>query len=192
MASPAIEKHDASPADLPANATAAGTAWATDRLTVFRMLAITAGIAIGLVVFSPKIDPADKSPYDVDYFRNLAAAPIIGACLPAGFFALGWRRRSRAKLGPGGLLALTMTCGVLLLLPPAAMTGDDGMGFICLRITLPLMSLWYLVALAAAGQLNRETLTGGLPWSERYPLYLAIAWVPEACWLLWDIYEGAF
>jgi hypothetical protein len=210
MASPAFEKRDANSADRSAAsapvadsafvadsaAVAAGelpgAAATTDRLTIFRMLVITAGIAVGLVVFAPKVDPNDLSPYNVEYFRALAAAPLIGACLPAGFFALGWRRRNSSRPGPGGLLALTMTCGVLLLLPPAAMTGDDGMGFICFRFMLPLVSLWYLVAMAAAGQLNRETLTGGAPWSERYALYLAIAWLPEAAWLLYEIYEGAF
>lgn len=198
MASPAFEKRDANSADLLATGPPVaagelpGATATTDRLTIFRMLVITAGIAVGLVVFAPRIDRSNQSPYNVEYFRALAAAPIVGACLPAGFFAWGWRRRSHARLGPGGLLALTMTAGVLLLLPPAAMTGDDGMGFICLRFMLPLVSLWYLVAMAAAGQLNRETLTGGAPWSERYALYLAIAWLPEAAWLLYEIYEGAF
>jgi hypothetical protein len=146
----------------------------------------------GLVVYSPTVDPNDPAPYNVDYFRNLAIAPLIGACLPAGFFAIGFRRRIHARLGPGGLLALAMTSGALLLLPPAAMTGDDGIGFICLRVTLPLMSLWYLVGMAAAGQLNRGALSGSIPWSERYALYLAIAWLPEACWLIYDIYGEAF
>ena len=198
MASPAFDKRDAASADLSAASAPVaagelpGAAAATDRLTIFRMLVITAGIAVGLVVFSPEVDPNDKAPYNIDYFRALAVAPLIGACLPAGFFAFGLRRRARSQLGPGGLLALAMTCGVLLLLPPSIAENKNGMGETCLRVTLPLMSLWYLVALVAAGQLNRETLTGGLPWSERYPLYLAIAWLPEACWLLWDIYEGAF
>jgi hypothetical protein len=84
-----------------------------------------------------------------------------------------------------------MTSAVLLLLPAAAMTGDRGMGFMCLRYMLPLLSLWYLVAMLASGQLKRETLTGGVPWSERYALWLAIAWLPEACWLLYNIYEEA-
>ena len=196
MASPAFDNRASGPADSAANPFVASLAPAdaatADRLTIFRMLVITAGIAVGLVVFSPEVDPNDKAPYNIDYFRALAVAPLIGACLPAGFFAFGLRRRARSQLGPGGLLALAMTCGVLLLLPPSIAENKNGMGETCLRVTLPLMSLWYLVALVAAGQLNRETLTGGLPWSERYPLYLAIAWLPEACWLLWDIYEGAF
>ncbi len=197
MASPAFEKRAANSADLLAAGPPVdvgdlpGATVTTDRLTIFRLLVITAGIAVGLVIFSPKVDPSDKSPYNVEYFRHLAAAPIIGACLPAGFFAWGWRRRSQARLGPGGLLALTMTCGVLLLLPPSMMTGDRGMGFMCLRYMLPLLSLWYLVAMAAAGQLKREKLTGGIPWAERYALYLAIAWLPEAAWLLYNIYEEA-
>ena len=185
MASTAI---DTPPIDSPAD----GAAPVADRLTIFRLLAITAGIAVGLVVYSPKVDPSDKSPYDVDYFRNLAIAPLIGACLPAGLFAIGFRRRSHLRLGPGGLLALAMTNGALLLLPPAAMTGDDGLGFICLRVTLPLMSLWYLVGMAAAGQLNRATFSVSTAWSERYALYLAIAWLPEACWLIYEMYEEAF
>lgn len=188
MASPAFENSAKHSAELPAE----GGSRNHDRLTIFRLLAITAGIAVGLVVFTPKVDPADKSPYDVEYFRYLAAAPLIGACLPAGFFVFGFRRRSHGRIGPGGLLALTMTSGTLLLLPPAAMTGSDGLGFTCLRFTLPLMSLWYLVGMAAAGQLTRATFTGRIPWSERYALYLAIAWLPEACWLIYDIYEDAF
>ncbi|MBX9792046.1 MAG: hypothetical protein K2Y37_24240 [Pirellulales bacterium] len=187
-ASPAIENTVKHSAELPAQ----GGFRTHDRLTIFRLLAITAGIAVGLVVYSPNVDPGNKSPYDVEYFRSLVAASLIGACLPAGFFAFGFRRRSHARLGPGGLLALAMTTGTLLLLPPAAMQGDNGMGYICLRVTLPLMSLWYLVGMAAAGQLNRGAFSGGIPWSERYALYLAIAWLPEACWLIYEMYEEAF
>ncbi|MGD9645420.1 MAG: hypothetical protein AB7U73_06885 [Pirellulales bacterium] len=196
MASPAIDKPD--PRSAAGTATLASTGGPTarpaagqDRLTIFRLLVITAGIAIGLVVYSPP--PERNASRDISYYRELSGASLIGACLPAGFFAWGWRRRNKAQLGPGGLLALAMTSGVLLLLPPAAVEhGSHDMGRFCLRITLPLMSMWYLVALAAAGQLNRKIFSSAHPWSERYALYLAIAWLPEACWLVWEIYEGAF
>jgi hypothetical protein len=163
----------------------------TDRLTIGRLMLITAGIAVGLVVFVPEPEKAFE---DAQHVRLLLGAILLGATLP-GLVFVAERRRQRRRIGVGGWIALTSGLGVLILLPPSLAAsrfgGGEGLGLLCLHYTIPLAMLFMLLASIAAGRLRWRHLNRSAPWSERYGFYLALAWLPLSLWLLWDIYTDS-
>jgi uncharacterized YccA/Bax inhibitor family protein len=166
-----------------------------DRLTILRLLALTAGVAVGITVFAP-----DKPGRAQDWL-DLAHAVIIGLSLPAPFFILRFRRMTSAEFGPGVMFALMSSFGVLLMLPPAivvratprpssfdlspSVTG-------CLYFVLPLMSLWFVLACVLTGGARRAVLGSKTPWTERYGFFLAVVWSPLGIWHTYVFYLLAF
>jgi hypothetical protein len=149
-----------------------------------------------LTVFAPGLRDFDAS--QVDSWRGLFTAILEGFSLPGVYYAL---RRSRAghRLEFGGLLWLTLSLGILLMLPPAVagplLRGDElgsNQAGMCLMYVLPLMSLWFMLGAALSGRLRRSHLGPQAPWTERFGLYLGIAWCPLGLWLLLDFYWDAF
>lgn len=161
----------------------------TDRLTIGRIMLITAGIAVGLAAFIPEPGHIFDDAQNVRYFLN---SILLGAALPGLIFILT-RRRGGHRIGVGGWIALTASLGVLILLPPSAgasrFHAGEGTGLLCLHYTLPLAMFFMLLAALVAGQLRWRHLSRQAPWSERYGFYLAIAWLPISLWLLSDIYR---
>lgn len=165
-----------------------------DRLTILRMLVIVTTIAIGVAVYGPERSKFD--PEKIESWRFFYTSLLLGMSLAGPMFALVRRRNYR--LGAGGLLALTLGLGALVMMPPAIMmrsrngSVENSTAFFCLYYCMPLMTLWYLAAMAAGGRLSRRSLSRVAPWSERYGLILALLWSPLGLWLLWEVYCEAF
>ena len=167
-----------------------------DTLTIGRFLLLTADVAIGLGIFSPVENPDEPEliDFDIDYFIVFYNAVLIGLTLPAPLFIIGQRLRKGPPIGPGGLLAVTMGLGALLMLPPvfiARLKQDEGMAFVCIHYMLPLVSFWYLLAALVAGKLRRELFARTTAWTERYGFFLALFWTPVGIWWLITFYMEA-
>jgi len=166
-----------------------------DRLTIRRMLLLIAGVALGLVIFAPNFDDGDLQ--NVEKWRYTANAIIIGMAIPAPLFCIGRVIRNR-PLAAGGLFALAAGLGVWLLLPAAVAEClarhagiNRGTTVSCLYWVLPLMGLWYFLAALVSGHVSRELFRAATSWTERYGLFLALAWSPLGVWMLVDIYREA-
>ena len=170
----------------------AGASPKPDRLTIRRLLLLTAGVAIGLAVFSPQAD----DPWNIEYWQALAHAFVTGLALPAPLFACRPGRWRKRPLGPGGLFALTAGLGALLMLPPVAMETvvqrEPAAATACLFYVLPMAASWYLLAAALAGHLGRRLFHAETPWVERYGMLLAALWAPLGIWHLINFYLEAF
>ncbi len=167
-----------------------------DTLTIGRLLLLTAGVAIGLGVFVPQEHSEQISPLSGPYLLSLYNALLIGSALPAPFIVLGQRLRKGPAIGPGGLFAVTMGLGSLLMLPPvlvARLQGEDGSAMICLYYALPLVSFWYLASALITGAVSRQLLSRATPWTEKYGFLLAALWAPLGIWWLITVfYAEAF
>ena len=168
---------------------------ASDRLTIRRLLLLTAGVAVGLTLFAPRFEEGGFA--DVEQWRAVANAAIIGLALLAPLFCFSRAVRNR-HLGAGGFFALAVGLGVWLLLPAAVMEWfarhatpptDRNMTAGCLYNVLPLMGLWNLLAALVAGSAARRELVPKMSWTERYGLFLSLAWSPLGVWMLVDIYR---
>jgi hypothetical protein len=168
----------------------------SDRLTIGRLLILTAGIAVGLTVFAPRIGTGNLA--DQDLWRGLAQAIAIGLSMPAPLFCLPRAFRNR-QLGPGGLFSLSAGLGVLVLLPAGVIerftrqSGANADRFqtgACLGVALSLFGLWYLLAALVAGHADRHLFRCTTPWTERYGFLLALVWSPLGAWWVFDIYSG--
>lgn len=162
-----------------------------DRLTIRRLLLLVAGVLIGFRVF---VDPHEA---DTESFAHLArayaTASMIGLTFVGPFILLSNLRRYR-PFGSGRLLWFTLGVGTWLLLPPGVvvlLTGkrEATLSMTCMMYSLPLVSLWFLLAAAVGGRFTSKQLGRSAPWTERFGLYLGIAWLPLALWSLWDIYS---
>jgi hypothetical protein len=165
-----------------------------DQLTIARLMVLTAGVAVGLGCFAPRLDEFDYR--EVEKWRGLASALLIGVSLPGVFYNL--RRRSR-RLAAGGLLWLTLSLGVWILLPPAiaapllhAKPMGEASVVMCLYYVLPLFSFWFLLAAWLGGRLPRRSLGKRSAWADRFGIYLGLAWSILGCWHIFDFYWEAF
>ena len=162
-----------------------------DRLTILRLLLLTAGVAVGIVFFAPRFTEANTT--DAEQWRGLACSVIIGLSLPAPLFCVR-RPGSGRAIGAGGLFALTVGLGSLLMLPPSvvAVLADGepkGMPATCLYYCLPLVGLWYLLATLLSGHVGRHLFRPDTPWTERYGFLLVLVLAPLGVWVLVDIYR---
>jgi hypothetical protein len=167
----------------------------SDRLTIRRLLILTAGVAVGLALFAPHFSAGDLA--DAGQWRAVVNAVIIGLALPAPLFCIPRAFRNRG-LGAGGLFALAVGLGVWLLLPAAVVewlarnaspSNQRNMTGACLYNVLPLMGFWYLLAALTAGHAGRRLYSRTTPWTERYGFFLSLLWSPLGVWLLVDIYR---
>jgi len=176
---------------------AAGSRWPPgarrDRLTIARLLLLTAGVAIGLGVYAPDVTGPGKTE-PMNRWIALANAVLIGLALPAPLFAIGLQRRERVPLGVGGLFALMAGLGGLTLFPAMLamrLSGASSVAPLCLYYVLPLMGLWCVLA-AVVGRQVRFLLQADAPWLERYGAFLALVWSPIGVWHLVFIYRELF
>lgn len=165
-----------------------------DRLTLRRLLAITAGLAIGLGVFLP--ETADGQALGApDYWILLCNAPLLGLLLPGPLFAVPVARRADVALGPGGWFLLAGGLGAWLLLPPALVAriaAGNSVTPVCLAYVVPLMGLWFAVARVLTMRSLRELAVPGGPWVERYGWLLMVVWSPLGAWHLAHFYLEVF
>ena len=168
-----------------------------DRLTIRRLLAITAGVAVGLSVFGPQTKDLDYQ--SADWWIIVWNALVIGLSLPVPLFAIGARPRHGVVMGPGGIFALMAGLGALTMLPPVLMArraarltlADGVMALFCLSYVLPLMGIWYVLAVLVSGQV-RVMFRADTPWLDRYGGFLATLWSPLGLWHLIRFYQDAF
>jgi hypothetical protein len=176
----------------PSEITPAEPAPRNDGLTILRIMLLTAGVGVGLQVFGPDWE-GDRFWAEGKGLLGLANAAVIGLSLPAPLFLLGARRRTVQTIGPSSLFAMAMGIGALLLLPPpiiAAMTGRESASPMCLYYIMPQAGLWFLLAAALTGQINRRLLDRrAIPWTERYGYFLALLWSPLGLWHLVNYYR---
>ncbi len=166
-----------------------------DSLTIRRFLLLTAGMAVGLGVFTPAEESGQMLVFDLNSVLAFYNALLIGFALPAPLFVLGQRFRKGPPVGPGGLFAVTMGLGALLMLPPvlvARLQSDQGLPIVCLYYMMPLVSFWYLAAALIAGKLGRSLFSRSTAWTERYGFFLAALWTPVGVWWLVTFYLEAF
>lgn len=164
-----------------------------DALTIRRFLLLTAGVAMGLGVFSPGEKKGDL--LEIDQFLGLYNSVLIGIALPAPLIIIGQRWRKGPAIGPGGLFSLMVGLGALLMLPPVLLqrlAGKVGSSLFCLFYMLPLVSVWYLAAAAMAGKIDRSLFARSTAWTERYGFLLAVLWAPMGVWWLIRFYMEAF
>jgi hypothetical protein len=165
-----------------------------DRLTILRVLLLTAGVAAGVQVFAPPVeeDSFGKS----EWWLMLANAVVIGLSLPAPLFTLRFRRVERPETGFGALFALMASLGVILLLPPAIVerlaSGSKGEVQFCLYYVLPLSGLWFVLAILLTGGARKMWRKTESPWTERYGFFLAMLWSPLGIWHTVHFYIEAF
>ncbi len=166
-----------------------------DRLTIGRLMLLTAGIGVSLPLYVPELGTGD--PRNPETWRILVNAVVVGLAMPAPLICLAGRSSGR-RLGAGGMFALVAGLGVLLLLPPAlinwylritANTKQDYSAAACLYFVLPPLGLWYLLAALLAGHAGRESFRKSTPWTEKYGYSLALLWTPLGLWQLFEIYR---
>lgn len=164
-----------------------------DRLTIGRMLLLTAGLAAGLGIFAPEMGKQPKIGAP-DWWIGLTNAVLIGLALPAPLFTVRLPWRKARPLGVGGLFALVAGLGALLMLPPALgarLKGQQAGAVFCLAYALPLMGLWFVLAGLLVGQIA-SLWKADTPWTERYGTLLALAWSPLGVWHLYRFYADVF
>lgn len=160
-----------------------------DRLTIGRLMLLTAGVAISLGILPLKVAASEL--VKVEFWLSLSTALLAGLSLPAPWFTL--RHRGRQTLGPGGLFALTVGLGTLLLLIPVGIGRIRGSGQVdtpagCMMYCMPLVSVWYVLAAAFSGHIGRRLFHPNTPWTERYGFLLAALWTPWGVWHLVTMY----
>ena len=163
-----------------------------DRLTIWKLLLLTAGFGVGLSCFQAPLDQFNwKASED---WRVLSNGILCGLSLPAIAFGLRLRLSGR-RLGGGALFGLMAGLGTLLMLPPAVLYGpgssgdrDTSIAVACMNYVMPLMALWFLLAAIVGGALRRQVWSSATPWSEKYGYLLAGGWAPLGVWAMFDIY----
>ncbi len=111
-----------------------GGALARDSLTIRRLLLLTAGLAIGLGLFTPERQEGRLVRLNLDATLGLFSAAMLGLALPAPLFVLGSLPRAR-RSAPVASMPATMGLGALLMLPPVVMhrfAGGPGATIVCL------------------------------------------------------------
>jgi hypothetical protein len=163
-----------------------------NRLTVFRVILLAIGAAVGIGVFVPELKPGES--------RNgmwllWANAAVIGLSLPAPFFILAFRRTTATEVGAGGLFATMMGIGAILFMPPEIATrlgvGKSDLWYFLLY-ALPLMALWFMLATIVTGSAWRLIRGRMVSWTERYGFLLAVLWSPLGVWHVVEFYREAF
>jgi len=164
-----------------------------DRLTIWKLLWLTAGVGVGLTCFCEPFK--DFQWNDTDDWRILGNGILSGLSLSALLFGLNLRLRGR-RLGFGALFGVMSGLGAILLLPPLLVVDEgkalgNGLAFACIVYMMPLMALWFLLAAAVGGRLRRKIWSRPMPWTEKFGYLLAMAWSPLGVWMLVDIYRDA-
>jgi hypothetical protein len=165
-----------------------------DRLTISRLMVLTAGICLSLALVAPR--NFQVWPATVDPYRQMYSTLLVGLSLPGLIYC--WPRHVRARQRLGSLLWLSLALGAWLLLPPAAVAPlvrgqelGNNMAVSCMYLLFPLMSVWLLLAGWLGGSLWPSVRASAL-WRERFGIWLGLAWCLQGLWILGEMYWDAF
>jgi hypothetical protein len=165
-----------------------------DRLTIGRLLVLTAGVAAAMGLFTPQLGPEDLR--IADNWRWFAFTVIAGLTIPAPLYCLR-RVVEKGALGAGGFFALATGFGVWLMLPAAVIewfvrlrvpdTNARQAGE-CLYFVMPMIGLWSLLGGLVSGAFGRRLVSPATPWVDRYGFLLTLLWAPLGVWHVVDVY----
>lgn len=161
---------------------------APDRLTIARVLALTAGMALGLGALTAEGN-------EDEFWLYLGNAAVAGLSLPAPWLLLVRRGQNRTELSAAQIYLLTVGLGVWTMLPPAVIgrfSDQRTTSVACLFYVLPLVGLWFLFASLLARDLPHRLVAPATPWTERYAYCLALLWSPLGAWHLFQFYREVF
>lgn len=169
---------------------------ARDRIKLFEIMVLIAGLAIGIWLMLP-----GRQGRSVEWI-GLATYPLGGLSI-AGLPLLLAERRGRGPrrraFGAGRLLWFAQGMAALLLWPPTIYlklfrpeTGPDGLANLCFVYVSPLLSLFLMPALAIGGWLGRRRRRRMASWRERFGLGLTLAWAALGLYLLGEFYLADF
>ncbi|MDB5352325.1 MAG: hypothetical protein JWN86_3572 [Planctomycetota bacterium] len=167
------------------------------RVTLFELMALTAGMAIGLWLIVPQLrkGPTAGSPNVV---MGLLAFSLGGLSLAGPPLLLWERRRSRRTWGAGRVMWFSQGMASWLLWPPIvysrARGGDlPGMATGCYMYGTPLMAIYMTAALVCGGWLRkRRRRARRHSWRERFGLGLALVWACFGLYILSIFYREDF
>jgi hypothetical protein len=165
-----------------------------DRLTIGRLLILTAGVAVGMALFAPRFASGDLK--IAQNWRLAAFSVIAGLAISAPLFCLR-RVVKKGALGVGGFFALATGLGVWLMLPAAVIewfvrlrvpNTDAYQAGMCLFYVMPMIGLWSLLGGLVSGAFGRRLLSPATPWIERYGFSMSLLWAPLGVWQVVDVY----
>lgn len=182
--------HATTPRSIEADARVAPERAASDTLTVSQLLLLAACEAFGFWVARPQ----SISPGEVDFWRWIWWQSLFGLSLAGPFVVVSLVRRGRA-IGVAAHFWLMTGLGGWLFVPGMALARnagkDPGMLGGCLVYTQSLVALWLFASVLVTGPSGLRKLWRPGPWSERFGLWLAVAWAPLGAWILVDLYRDA-
>ena len=62
----------------------------------------------------------------------------------------------------------------------------------CLFYVLPLLGFWFTLSATMTGQLRWRHLRAEEAWTDRFGVYLGLAWTVLGIWITYDFYWEAF
>lgn len=164
-----------------------------DRLTVWELMVLIAGVAIGLwTLLGTTWDSGDNDAWTLLIVAVLGGLSVVGPPL------LIWeRRRTRRPFTPGRFLWFTQGTAAWLLWPPVMYLrarGKDaevaqGTAGMCFFYGTPLMAVYVTISLLVGGRLRRKHWRRARSWRERFGLLLALGWACTGVYLLAKIYR---
>ena len=169
-----------------------------EALRVAEIMALIAGLAIGMWLIATSLPPKDNEKSFP--LVLILAAGVLGGLSLVGLPLLLWERREgRRRFGAGKLLWFTSGTAAWLLWPPVIVRRVNGTKFsdsesaLCFAYGTPLMALYVTAALVAGGWLGRRGRRRlRRSWREQFGLYLGLLWACTGLYALYEIYSDEF
>jgi hypothetical protein len=168
------------------------------RITVFEVMVLIAGLAVGLWIILPQFR-APEAMGSPDAWMGVIPFTLGGFAL-VGLPMLLWeRRRTRVRWGAGRFLWCTQGTAAWLLWPPViyvrAKEGNinRSMGANCYLYGTPLMAVYVLSALVLGGWFRkRRRRAMRMSWREQFGMGMALVWACFGLYLLSIFYRDDF
>lgn len=168
------------------------------RVTLFELMALTAGLALGLWIILPQFreQPAIGSP---DAWTGLVAFVLGGLSLVGPPLLIWERRRRRTTWGAGRVMWFSQGMASWLLWPPVVYVRtrqgniNNSTSAGCYLYGTPLMAIYVTAALVCGGWLGRRRRRALMrSWHERFGLGLALVWACLGLYILSIFYRDDF
>lgn len=172
-----------------------------DRPRLFELMAMIAGLAVGLWLVVPDLrSPNQGGITPLADLILIVAVAVLGGLAVVGPPLLLWeRRRNRRPWAAGRLLWFATGTSAWLLWPPVITKRLDGSGFgnsetgVCFAYGTPLMALYVVASLLAGRHLSRGRRRRiRRSWRETFGLLLGLAWACTGLYLLVGLYRAAW